>query len=282
LNLTNYDVLVTGDVGYNDNDFTSYQGALLNWVRSGKGVVILGWGVFGIYRGPGANSPMDTACAVMAAGDYSFLTTGTVHVTDTTHPITRGVGDFNVYGHGESANSGLWPGAVSLGTYSAQPTWPAIAYKFLGTGRSVYLGPIYFAHFGSYNNEPYYTDPNSRLLLKQAIEWAAMGSVSGTEILPPLTNQPRSFALAPARPNPLRGTTEIRYQMPTSGPVRITVFNVAGQAVRTLVDAKEDAGYKSVTWNGRNDRGMRVGAGVYLYRMEAGSFTATQKMVVVR
>jgi len=37
-----------------------------------------------------------------------------------------------------------------------------------------------------------------------------------------------------------------------------------------------------VTWNGRNDRGVRVGAGVYLYRMEAGSFTATKKMVVVR
>jgi hypothetical protein len=282
LDLSNYDVLVTGDVGYTDNDFAAYQRALLDWVRSGKGVVILGWGVFGISNGPGAYSPMDTVCALMCATNYSFLTTGTVHVTDTTHPITRGVGDFNVYGHGESANSGLWAGAVSLGNYSAQPTWSSIAYKYLGTGRSVYLGPIYFADFQSYNNEPYYTDPNARLLLKQAIEWAAMGSVSGTEILPPLTNQPRSFALAPARPNPLRGTTEINYQLPTASQVRITVFNVAGQAVKTLVNGKEEAGYKSVTWNGRNDRGVRVGAGVYLYRMEAGSFAATKKLVVVR
>jgi flagellar hook assembly protein FlgD len=57
---------------------------------------------------------------------------------------------------------------------------------------------------------------------------------------------------------------------------------VAGQMVRTLVDAKEDAGYKSVTWDGRNDRGSHVGPGVYLYRMKAGSFTTTKKMVVVR
>jgi hypothetical protein len=120
-------------------------------------------------------------------------------------------------------------------------------------------------------------------MMLNAMCWAAgLCNQSGVEVLPPIGNMPRIFALASARPNPLRGTTEIRYQLPTSGPVRITVFNVAGQAVRTLVDAKEDAGYKSVTWNGRNDRGVRVGAGVYLYRMEAGSFTATKKMVVVR
>jgi hypothetical protein len=280
--LANYDVVVTGDVGYADNDFGLYQRSLLDWVRGGHGVVILGWGVYGIYRGPGANSPMDTACALMATTDYNFTSIGTVHVTDTTHPITRGVGDFSIITDGESSNSGLWAGAVSLGNYSSQPTWSSIAYKYLGSGRSVYLGPIYFATFAGYNNSGYYTGPNSRLLLKQAIEWAAMGSVSGTEILPPLPNQPRSFALAPARPNPLRGTTEINYQLPAASQVRIMVFNVAGQAVKTLVNGKEEAGYKSVSWNGRNDRGVRVGAGVYLYRMEAGSFTATRKMVVVR
>jgi hypothetical protein len=280
--LANYDVVVTGDVGYNDNDFTVYQRSLLDWVRGGHGAVILGWGIYGIQNGPHSYSPMDTVCALMASGGYAFTSSGMVHVTDTTHPITRGVGDFSIITDGESGYAGLWTGAVSLGNYSAQPTWSSIAYKYLGTGRSVYLGPIYFADFQSYNNLGYFTGANSRLLLKQAIEWAAMGSVSGAEVLPPIGTMPRIFALASARPNPLRGTTEICYQLPTSGPVRITVFNVAGQVVKTLVNGKEDAGYKSVTWNGRNDRGTQVGAGVYLYRMEAGSFTATQKMVVVR
>jgi hypothetical protein len=225
---------------------------------------------------------MDTVCALMASGGYAFTSSGTVHVTDTTHPITRGVGDFNIITDGESGNAGLWAGAVSLGNYSSQPTWSSIAYKYLGSGRSVYLGPIYFATFSAYNNSGYYTGPNSRLLLKQAIEWAASGSVSGTEVLPPLNHLPTVFALAQARPNPVSGTTEIRYQLPTASPVQIRVYNVAGQVVKTLVDAKQEVGYKSVTWDGRNDHGVPVGSGVYLYRIEAGSFTATGKMVVVR
>ncbi len=116
-----------------------------------------------------------------------------------------------------------------------------------------------------------------------AMCWAAgICNEVGVEVQPPLGNQPRVFALAPARPNPVSGTTEIRYQLPTEGPVHIRVYNVAGQVVKTLVDSKQEVGYKSVTWDGRNDRGERVGSGVYLYRMEAGSFTGTRKMVVVR
>jgi flagellar hook assembly protein FlgD len=80
----------------------------------------------------------------------------------------------------------------------------------------------------------------------------------------------------------LRGTTEIHYQLPSEALVKIHVFNVAGQMVRTLVNGKENAGYKSVAWDGRSESGARVASGVYFYRLEAGSFAATKKMVVIR
>ena len=124
---------------------------------------------------------------------------------------------------------------------------------------------------------------NTRLMLNSMC-WAAglCNENTGVEVMTALGNLPGVFALAPARPNPVLGTTEIRYQLPSSALVHIQVYNVAGQLVKTLVEGKQNAGYKSVTWNGRNDQGARVGSGVYLYRMEAGSFTATRKMVVVR
>lgn len=111
---------------------------------------------------------------------------------------------------------------------------------------------------------------------------AVLYTPTGAEAPPPQEGVLGIFSLAPARPNPARGTTEIRYLLPTSALVKIRVYNVAGQVVRTLVDSKKDAGCKSVTWDGRNDGGSWVGPGVYLYRMEAGSFTATKKMVVIR
>jgi flagellar hook assembly protein FlgD len=60
------------------------------------------------------------------------------------------------------------------------------------------------------------------------------------------------------------------------------VYNVLGQRVETLVDARTSAGLHTVTWDGTNRYGERVGSGVYFVRMEAGSTTETQKVVLVR
>ncbi len=85
-----------------------------------------------------------------------------------------------------------------------------------------------------------------------------------------------------SRPNPARDQATISYQLARPGPVRLTVYNVAGQAVRTLVDGRCAAGHHSVRWDGRDGRGERVVAGVYLYRLEAGGTARTNKLVVVR
>jgi hypothetical protein len=93
---------------------------------------------------------------------------------------------------------------------------------------------------------------------------------------------PGRFALYPARPNPVRGTTFIRYDMPTPAYVEFRVYNVAGRLVRTLLSGEQPAGRLIVAWDGRDNRGSPVAAGIYFYRMQAGTFLKTKKLVVQR
>ena len=93
--------------------------------------------------------------AVSCALDYNFFTSGQIRVTDSTHPVTLNVHDFDIQSHGEWANAGLQPGATTLGGYTEDTTGQAsIAVREVGAGRSVHLGPIYFGAFQNYQNEP--------------------------------------------------------------------------------------------------------------------------------
>jgi hypothetical protein len=93
---------------------------------------------------------------------------------------------------------------------------------------------------------------------------------------------PQRFALGPAVPNPTKSSIGISYDLPYEVLVTLKVFNLSGQHVRTLVSGKEQAGYKHVIWDGRDENGSRAVSGVYFYRLEAGSFAATKKVVVIR
>ena len=97
-----------------------------------------------------------------------------------------------------------------------------------------------------------------------------------------LLGPPPRFGLSPARPNPFRGATTVAYQLPALGPARLAVYNVAGQRVRTLADAVLPAGSHAASWDGRDDRGVRVSAGVYFCRLSAGARTAQVKLARIR
>jgi hypothetical protein len=94
---------------------------------------------------------------------------------------------------------------------------------------------------------------------------------------------PRVFALHQNAPNPFNPETTIRYDVPApGGKVNLTVYDVSGRIVRTLVDAAQTAGQHSVRWNGRNERGARVASGVYFCRMTAPGFEGQRKLVLLR
>jgi uncharacterized repeat protein (TIGR03806 family) len=98
--------------------------------------------------------------------------------------------------------------------------------------------------------------------------------------------QPESFALAPAYPNPFvrtsRAAATINYQLATSVRVELAVFDVLGRKIKTLVDETRHAGAHLAYWDGADDDGKLVSAGVYFYRMRAGRFAFTRKILLVR
>jgi len=77
-------------------------------------------------------------------------------------------------------------------------------------------------------------------------------------------------------------TEMIEYALPNAGAVRLVIYALTGQHVRTLADGECPAGTYSATWDGRDDAGRSVASGVYLCRMEAGNFSAVRKLVLVR
>jgi hypothetical protein len=96
---------------------------------------------------------------------------------------------------------------------------------------------------------------------------------------------PRVYALSQNYPNPFNPRTVIRIEIPGKEgeevPVRLEVFNLRGQRIRTLVDGSRSPGAHVVSWDGRDEHGQHAGSGVYLYRLTAGDFIATKKMVMV-
>ncbi|MBI5805169.1 choice-of-anchor J domain-containing protein [candidate division TA06 bacterium] len=93
---------------------------------------------------------------------------------------------------------------------------------------------------------------------------------------------PRVYSLASSYPNPSRDNSTIKFALPQAGQVKIEVYNIAGQRVKTLVNGNMGAGYHQVTWNGRNEAGQKVANGVYMYRMNSGSFQSTKKLLMVK
>lgn len=93
---------------------------------------------------------------------------------------------------------------------------------------------------------------------------------------------PTRFELTQNSPNPFNPTTRIRYALPQSGIVRLEIFNILGQRVKLLVDGYEEAGFKSVVWDGTDDNNNTVASGVYLYRIKAQDFSDVKKMTLLK
>jgi glucose/arabinose dehydrogenase len=103
------------------------------------------------------------------------------------------------------------------------------------------------------------------------------GGITGED--PPV---PESFILDPNYPNPFGAKTSIAYTLKKRSPFSIGIYDAAGHLVRVLLDADRPAGTYSETWDGRNARGEAMASGVYFYRLEAGEFSRTRKMILLR
>jgi hypothetical protein len=99
--------------------------------------------------------------------------------------------------------------------------------------------------------------------------------------------QPVSLAsgeacLFPVAPNPVSGPCLIRYALPAPSSVTLRIYDICGRLVRELDQGKRQAGSHAIRWDGRNGAGLSVPGGVYLYRLEAGGYTRTRSVVLLR
>jgi hypothetical protein len=119
----------------------------------------------------------------------------------------------------------------------------------------------------------------SYFLLSTGVYTAA--SSARTQQAPREQALPTRFALAQNQPNPFARTTTIRFELPSAVPVKLEVFDLQGRRVRVLTDRTLEPGYHSVEWDRRDGSGSMAPAGVYLYRLTAGTFVEQKKMVLL-
>ena len=93
---------------------------------------------------------------------------------------------------------------------------------------------------------------------------------------------PTEFAINQNYPNPFNPSTQIQYALPEETKVVISIYDLMGRKVRTLVNDVQSAGYRNVMWNATNDMGRLVSAGVYIYSIQAGDFIQNRKMVLMK
>jgi len=93
---------------------------------------------------------------------------------------------------------------------------------------------------------------------------------------------PDVYALHQNYPNPFNPTTQIKYDLPEDAMVSITIYDIMGRSISSLVNSKQTAGYRSIQWNATNNFGESVSAGMYIYMIQAGEFRKVKKMVLLK
>jgi len=121
---------------------------------------------------------------------------------------------------------------------------------------------LYFTKYGSIPGE--------------ASDWSQSNWWS-REVTSMESSLPGVYALSQNYPNPFNATTIIHYELPSGGQVNLEVYNMLGQKVATLVDEGQGAGYKTASWDA-----SEVSSGLYFYRLTAGDFTETKRMMLVK
>ena len=168
------------------------------------------------------------------------------------------------------------------------------AYEFVRAEASTELpmlvkdeaGEVVFAYAGELKAARLYFRPKDELggtiEVVRAVVADPFNRLNPVEVLRQAVVAPKAFVLGQNRPNPFNPTTVIEYTLPEAASVKLEVYNMLGQVVRTLVDGEQQAGRYSVAWDGRDDLGREVATGIYFYRLSAGKFHAVRRMVLVR
>jgi hypothetical protein len=121
------------------------------------------------------------------------------------------------------------------------------------------------------------TDPNGNSIIL-----APLCNYIVVKVVERMIEATQEFVLRQNWPNPFNPETTIEFALPKPSQVKIQIYDVLGQLVRTLVNEPMAAGVTTVKWDGRNEENRLLSTGIYLYRIEAGNFVATRKLMLMR
>jgi hypothetical protein len=144
-------------------------------------------------------------------------------------------------------------------TFFTDTTWPSLVEGF-------YQFAITSVHTNDVESAPAFSAIVEKTTLAD----------SPADLIPMVT------ALNGNYPNPFNPVTTINYQLSSPSDTELIIYNLKGQKIRTLVDDYRDAGMKSAQWNGKDDSGRDVSSGVYFYRLSAGKYNKTMKMILMK
>jgi hypothetical protein len=144
----------------------------------------------------------------------------------------------------------------------------------------------WLSQFEGQNFQPYQQqyagtyDPAESLYA--VVEYAIMIMQTPVLVMEEEGTTPPHFELIQSYPNPFNNSTVIEYRLQKPTEVSLTVYNVLGQKVRTLVTVEKQGGLVKVIWDGKDDRGRDLSSGIYFYRLRAGEVSQTRKMVLLK
>lgn len=191
-----------------------------------------------------------------------------------------------------------WRSAVDLNGDALIYQWAPIGFSFVGTGNAakdtflVRTGNQLVTYLGTKDTVSLRwtvlaKDPTNPIVAN--VDTFTVKLIRGAIVNVETDNTlPKTYALDQNYPNPFNPSTTIRFSLPFASHVTLRVFNMLGQEVATLLDNVREAGYMQVVWNGRNQSGVAVASGMYLYQIEAKSVTGdnsyfnTRKMILLK
>ncbi|MBN1780322.1 T9SS type A sorting domain-containing protein [bacterium] len=152
---------------------------------------------------------------------------------------------------------------------------PAGHRTMIGNGNDDLRGPSGELIFNYYN----FTTESEQVFLNEV---ARMVNLNSSDVEDNHSKNPNDYALNQNYPNPFNPSTTIEFALPKSGNVTLDVYNLVGEKVATLVDGSMSEGTHTVTWNSRDDSGRPVSNGIYLCKIQAGTYKNVIRMALIK
>lgn len=265
-------VALTGDPGFtgeSDNwehysfDLNGYQGetVMFRFHFAATNSSEKGWFVdnFAIYGAtPLAPSPQNLMATVTT--DPSEDPPWTITLTWQAPETDQNVAQYNIYRREDGE-----PYDVPYATVSGETLQYIDAENIDGDPLYYVVSAVYDSHESNFSNEVAVLDYPSHI---DSDKWS---------------NAPSHYALEQNYPNPFNPNTTITYQVPQASYVNLSIYDVSGKLIKTIVDGETSPGNYSVNWNGKDDNGDAVSSGIYLYRLHTDkAIISTQRMILLR